>query len=78
MSELNTCIAPERRTDRIFFDRWTERRQDEAAQLIASAYRGHIDSEINDQYRSAEGARRFLGFDALPRIWISDAELRPR
>ncbi len=51
---------PERRIERVFFDRWTERRQDEAAQLIASAYRGHIDSEINDQYRSAEGARRFL------------------
>jgi ribosomal protein S18 acetylase RimI-like enzyme len=50
----------ERRTDRVVFDRWTERRQDEAAQLIASSYRGHIDGEINDQYRSAEGARRFL------------------
>ncbi len=50
----------ERRIERVVFDRWTERRQDEAAQLIASAYRGHIDSEINDQYRSAEGARRFL------------------
>lgn len=51
---------PERRIDHVVFDRWSERRQDDAAQLIASAYRGHIDSEINDQYRSAEGARRFL------------------
>jgi ribosomal protein S18 acetylase RimI-like enzyme len=51
---------PERRIDRVVFDHWSERRQDDAAQLIASAYRGHIDSEINDQYRSAEGARRFL------------------
>jgi len=50
----------ERRIDRVVFDRWTERRQDEAAQVIAASYRGHIDSEINDQYRSAEGARRFL------------------
>ena len=33
---------------------------DETAHLIAAAYRGHIDSEINDQYRSAAGARRFL------------------
>ena len=41
-------------------DQWTERRQDEAAQLIANAYHGHIDGEINDQYRSAGGARRFL------------------
>ncbi len=44
----------------VVFDQWTERRQEEAAELIASAYRGHIDSEINDQYRSVSGARRFL------------------
>ncbi len=50
----------ERRVAEVVFDRWTERRQDDAAQLIASAYRGHIDSDINDQYRSVEGARRFL------------------
>jgi ribosomal protein S18 acetylase RimI-like enzyme len=42
------------------FDRWTDRHQDEAAGLIAGAYKGHIDSEINDQYRSPAGARRFL------------------
>ena len=53
-------VLDERRTEGVVFDRWTERRQDEAAQVIAAAYRGHIDSEINDQYRSAEGARRFL------------------
>jgi ribosomal protein S18 acetylase RimI-like enzyme len=28
--------------------------------LIAAAYAGHIDGRINDQYRSAAGARRFL------------------
>ena len=39
---------------------WDERRQDEAAQLIASAYQGHVDSQINDQYRSFAGAKRFL------------------
>ncbi len=44
----------------VAIDNWTERRQDEAAQLIATAYHGHIDSEINDQYRSPGGARRFL------------------
>ena len=44
----------------VVFDSWSERRQDEAATLIASAYQGHIDSEINDQYRSPAGARRFL------------------
>ena len=44
----------------VLFDSWSERKQDEAATLIASAYQGHIDSEINDQYRSPAGARRFL------------------
>jgi ribosomal protein S18 acetylase RimI-like enzyme len=43
-----------------WFDAWSERKQDEAATLIATAYQGHIDSEINDQYRSPAGARRFL------------------
>jgi ribosomal protein S18 acetylase RimI-like enzyme len=28
--------------------------------LISAAYSGHIDSRINDQYRSPGGARRFL------------------
>lgn len=41
-------------------DSWNERRQEEAATLIANAYQGHVDSLINDQYRSAAGARRFL------------------
>jgi ribosomal protein S18 acetylase RimI-like enzyme len=44
----------------ILIDHWTERRQDDAAALIASSYQGHIDSQINDQYRSPAGARRFL------------------
>jgi ribosomal protein S18 acetylase RimI-like enzyme len=52
---------PERRPSQpVWFDSWSERKQDEAATLIASAYQGHIDSEINDQYRSPDGARRFL------------------
>jgi ribosomal protein S18 acetylase RimI-like enzyme len=52
---------PEQRPSQpVLFDSWSERKQDEAATLIASAYQGHIDSEINDQYRSPAGARRFL------------------
>ncbi len=39
---------------------WWETRQEDAARLIAEAYAGHIDSQINDQYRSSIGARRFL------------------
>jgi ribosomal protein S18 acetylase RimI-like enzyme len=43
-----------------YIEKWSDHYQDEAAQLIAEAYTGHIDSRINDQYRSAMGARRFL------------------
>ena len=39
---------------------WHERDQEQAARLIAKAYRGHIDSRINDQYDSVSGARHFL------------------
>ncbi len=39
---------------------WTENRRGDAARLIAEAYAGHIDSQINDQYQSPAGARRFL------------------
>jgi len=39
---------------------WTEPWQEATARLIARSYQGHIDSLINDQYRSISGARRFL------------------
>jgi len=39
---------------------WLEDRQEETARLIAASYQGHIDSQVNDQYRSPAGARRFL------------------
>ena len=44
----------------IYSEKWSDHYQDAAAGLIAAAYAGHIDSRINDQYRSAIGARRFL------------------
>jgi ribosomal protein S18 acetylase RimI-like enzyme len=44
----------------MFIERWSDLYQDDAAQLIGRAYAGHVDSRINDQYRSALGARRFL------------------
>jgi ribosomal protein S18 acetylase RimI-like enzyme len=44
----------------VSLEAWAAHRQEEAAQLIASAYAGHVDALINDQYRSVEGARRFL------------------
>jgi ribosomal protein S18 acetylase RimI-like enzyme len=39
---------------------WTDKDYQPAAGLIASAYRGHIDADINDQYRSMTGSLRFL------------------
>jgi ribosomal protein S18 acetylase RimI-like enzyme len=41
-------------------DSWADYYMEAAALLIEEAYRGHVDSSINDQYRSVEGARRFL------------------
>lgn len=40
--------------------RWTEQDYHSVAALITAAYRGHVDSDINDQYRSLTGALRFL------------------
>ena len=39
---------------------WGESYVDAAAGIISLAYHGHVDSEINDQYRSIHGARKFL------------------
>jgi ribosomal protein S18 acetylase RimI-like enzyme len=44
----------------IYVEKWSEHYQDRASQLISAAYFGHIDSRINDQYRTPLGARRFL------------------
>ncbi len=44
----------------MYVEKWSDHYHDGAAQLIAAAYAGHIDSRINDQYRTAAGARRFL------------------
>jgi ribosomal protein S18 acetylase RimI-like enzyme len=39
---------------------WSEQDYQTAAALITTAYRGHVDSEINDQYRTLSGSLRFL------------------
>ena len=53
-------LAPGAAEHKVLIEHWSERRHEEAARLIAEAYRGHIDSQINDQYHSVAGARRFL------------------
>ena len=40
--------------------RWSEQDYQAAAAVITNAYRGHVDSEINDQYRTLSGSLRFL------------------
>jgi ribosomal protein S18 acetylase RimI-like enzyme len=55
-----TRLAPAGLDGEIQIEPWSHRAQEQAASLIAAAYRGHVDSEINDQYRSVAGARRFL------------------
>jgi ribosomal protein S18 acetylase RimI-like enzyme len=39
---------------------WTEQDYQPTAALITACYRQHVDSEINDQYRSVNGSQRFL------------------
>jgi len=55
-------LAPGRAgaSSRVYVNKWSDQYQEAAAQLIAAAYLGHVDSLINDQYRSIAGARRFL------------------
>ena len=40
--------------------RWSEGDLNPAARLIALAYHDHLDSHINEQYRTASGSQRFL------------------
>lgn len=54
------ALPPFPLNDGIAFEPWENAREEETARLIAAAYREHVDSSINDQYRSAAGARRFL------------------
>jgi ribosomal protein S18 acetylase RimI-like enzyme len=40
--------------------RWSEDDYQPAASIITAAYRGHVDSDVNDQYRTVPGSLRFL------------------
>ena len=44
----------------IRLERWTDRCFEPCARLIERAYARHVDSDINEQYRSEGGASRFL------------------
>jgi ribosomal protein S18 acetylase RimI-like enzyme len=57
-SDSNSVSAPA--FNEIQIRRWTENDYQHAAGVITAAYRAHIDSEINDQYRTTAGSMRFL------------------
>ncbi len=40
--------------------RWAETDLSPAARLISTSYQGHLDSHINEQYRTVSGSQRFL------------------
>jgi len=46
--------------DGLLLESWTDRCLEPCARLIQRAYTDHVDSEINDQYRTEEGAMKFL------------------
>jgi ribosomal protein S18 acetylase RimI-like enzyme len=58
LKDADLTVGRGRRRARI--ERWSDQYHEPAAHLIAAAYGDHIDSRINDQYRSVMGARRFL------------------
>lgn len=43
-----------------YIEPWADHHHEASAEVIALAYKGHIDSRINDQYRTWAGARRFI------------------
>jgi ribosomal protein S18 acetylase RimI-like enzyme len=55
------CAEPSRPlSPEIEIHRWTEDDYQPAAAIITSAYHGHVDSDVNDQYRTVQGSLRFL------------------
>lgn len=54
---------------------WSEQEYQSAAALITAAYRGHVDAEINDQYRTLSGSLRFLNnIVRFPGCGVFDAQ----
>jgi len=54
---------------------WSEENFQAAATVITAAYHGHVDGEINDQYRSVGGSLRFLNnIVRFPGCGVFDAE----
>ena len=56
----NAVRADKALRDDIEIRRWADADYQPVAAVITTAYRGHVDSEINDQYRTLSGSLRFL------------------
>lgn len=55
--------------------RWSEADYQPVAQLITMAYHGHVDSDVNDQYRTLSGSLRFLNnIVRFPGCGVFDAD----
>ncbi len=52
-------IAP-RAIEGVRYVQWADRHLNPSSEIIEQSYRSHVDSLINDQYRSFAGARRFI------------------
>lgn len=67
--------APQQLPPGIALEPWQPALYEGAAELIHLSYLGHVDSGINDQYRSVHGAQRFLhNIIRFPGCGIFDAE----
>jgi len=60
--DAGTRLAPSRTAlpFRFQIEPWGDHHYDSAATVISLSYIGHIDAQINDQYQTFAGARRFL------------------
>ena len=71
-AESRTAVDP---GSEVEIRRWTEQDYQGAAAVITASYRGHIDSAINDQYRSLSGSLRFLNnIVRFPGCGVFDAD----
>jgi ribosomal protein S18 acetylase RimI-like enzyme len=72
--EISPIVGPRSLKDVAIRD-WREQDYQPAAGIITAAYRAHIDSEINDQYRTSAGSLRFLNnIVRFPGCGVFDAE----
>jgi ribosomal protein S18 acetylase RimI-like enzyme len=59
-TKLVPDLPPRQTRVKVAFEAWAEKFKEDAAHVVTGAYRGHVDSDINDQYRTIPGARHFL------------------